>query len=265
MSTGYTDQAVLTTDAYATGDKLAARQAIYRWQTPRHDIPALVLNELAAVRGTVLDVGCGNGAYLRRLRAQRPDLTTLGMDLSAGMLSGLGPRVLVGDASRLPIADDLVDAVLALHMLYHVPDIPAALNEFRRVLRPGGLAVVTTNAADDKAELPALWALAAADVTGQPRESSMRLAARFAVTDAQRGLAEHIGKISTHELVANIDVPDPEPVLAYLASTRTFSDPDVPFDAVMDRAGQLVSAEIAERGAFRIVSRSAIVVARTQG
>jgi ubiquinone/menaquinone biosynthesis C-methylase UbiE len=77
----------------------------------------------------------------------------------------MGPEV-VGDIQELPLADGSVDAALAMHMLYHVPDIALAARELRRVVRPGGVLMASTNAADDKAEVGELWAAAVEDLTG---------------------------------------------------------------------------------------------------
>ena len=48
------------------------------------------------------------------------------------------------DAQELPFHDASFDAVIANHMLYHVPDIPRALKEVRRVLKPSGFCYAAT-------------------------------------------------------------------------------------------------------------------------
>src|SRR5207248_2998175 len=106
---------------------LAARQSLYRWQQPSYDMPGIVLEHLPDTYGVVLDVGCGNGKYVTRLRAQRPDITVIGLDISPGILASVGPPVVVADAAMLPVADRSAVAVLAMHMLYHVDDVHAAL------------------------------------------------------------------------------------------------------------------------------------------
>lgn len=163
-----TDSTVLTNAAYACGQHLSARQALYRYQTPTYDLPAIVIENLTTVTGTIVDVGCGNGRYLRRLRAERPDLTSIGFDIAAGILRETPPPVVVADAAALPLQDESVDAALAMHMLYHVNDTEVGLAELSRVLRPHGVLVVSTNATDDKHELDDLWSAAAADVLGTP-------------------------------------------------------------------------------------------------
>ena len=50
-----------------------------------------------------------------------------------------------GSADALPLRTGSVDAALAMHMLYHLPRPEAGLAELRRVLRPGGRLVVSTN------------------------------------------------------------------------------------------------------------------------
>ena len=47
--------------------------------------------------------------------------------------------------SRLPFEADTFDAVVANHMLYHVPDRAQALAEMQRVLKPGGQVYLATN------------------------------------------------------------------------------------------------------------------------
>jgi SAM-dependent methyltransferase len=130
---------------YATDANLAARQRL--WQVSRRE-PAFDLFSwvLGMVEGDrVLDVGCGNGAYLAQLGRG------IGMDLSAGMLGAARERVgvpLVGaDAQAIPFADASFDTVLAPHMLYHVPDRRLAARELRRVTRPGGACIAVTNGA----------------------------------------------------------------------------------------------------------------------
>jgi SAM-dependent methyltransferase len=46
--------------------------------------------------------------------------------------------VLAGDAGNIPLADDDVDAAWLSTVIHHVPDLPAAARELRRVVRPGG-------------------------------------------------------------------------------------------------------------------------------
>lgn len=172
-----TDKARLATSAYGDERHLAARQSIYQWQQPRYDLPGTVVEQLVGVTGSVLDVGCGNGKFVTRLHHDRPDLRVIGMDISAGILADVPRPVVVADAQALPLADASVDAVLAMHMLYHVPDIPAAISELARVLKPSGLVIASTNSGGDKRELDELWSQAAANVLGQedgPSRVSLR-------------------------------------------------------------------------------------------
>ncbi|WSC92749.1 hypothetical protein OG909_10845 [Streptomyces sp. NBC_01754] len=47
-----TDRSLLSTKAYGAGRHLAARQSLYRWQTPSHELPSIVVDELTGVRGS---------------------------------------------------------------------------------------------------------------------------------------------------------------------------------------------------------------------
>ena len=56
--------------------------------------------------------------------------------------SARGTTAVRGDAGRLPIRDESVDAAVVLDALHHLPDQRAALAEAARVLRPGGVLVI---------------------------------------------------------------------------------------------------------------------------
>ncbi|MEU6554562.1 class I SAM-dependent methyltransferase [Streptomyces sp. NPDC046915] len=259
-----TDRARLAGSAYNGDRDLAARQSLYQWQTPRHDLPGIVAERLGGVRGRVVDVGCGNGKFIQRLREDRPDLTLLGLDVAPGILAGVPGPVAVADATRLPLATASVDAALAPHMLYHVHDIPQAVRELSRVVARDGLVIVSTNSDRDKAELDDLWQRAAGDVLGIGRgPARISLSARFSLEKAPAFLGEEFGRVETIRLPGTITVHDPEPVIAHMASYRAWADQhDVPFEATVERARVILLEHIARHGAFEITCLGGILVCR---
>ena len=260
-----TDKGLLVGSAYADDRHLAARQSIYQWQQPRYDLPGIVTTELAQVHGTVLDIGCGNGKFITRLHRDRPDLRVVGTDISAGILHDVPRPVAVADAQALPFTDQGADAVLALHMLYHVQDIPAAINELARVMKPGALLVASTNSNDDKHELDQLWSRAAADVLGTAEgPHRVSLSARFSLEKAPELLGTVFQDIRTIYLPGTIQLTDSSPIIAHMASYEAWAEQlGVPFQPTLDRARELASAAIAEQGHFEITCLGGILVCRT--
>jgi ubiquinone/menaquinone biosynthesis C-methylase UbiE len=98
-----------------------------------------------------LDLACGTGYAAIGLAAAGLADEVHASDLSAGMLqrtkdnaigAGVEVRLALADAERLPYADDSFDLIVARGALHHVPSPLSALREVRRVLEPGGVAVV---------------------------------------------------------------------------------------------------------------------------
>ncbi|WP_432146716.1 class I SAM-dependent methyltransferase [Streptomyces sp. bgisy084] len=249
-----TDRAILTGSAYNTGRDLAARQSLYQWQNPRYDLPGIVVERLQETRGTVVDVGCGNGKFIERLRRERPELRLLGLDVSLGILAGVPRPVAVADAVQLPLASNSVEGALALHMLYHVGDIPTAVRELARVVKPGGVMIASTNSTRDKAELDHLWERSAGDVLGVDKgPARISLSARFSLEQASGLLGAAFDKVEKIELPGTIAVRSPEPVVAHMNSYRAWADQHaVPFDETVARAREIVSEHIERHGAFEI-------------
>ncbi|MGQ9688164.1 MAG: class I SAM-dependent methyltransferase [Desulfobaccales bacterium] len=108
--------------------------AFYARRDIRRDGPRL--------RGRVLDVGCGNQPYRPFLP---PEVEYVALDYPFTQ-AGLHPRVrpgIYGDARTLPFADQSFDAVLCFQVLEHVDRPEAVIRELARVLKPGGLGLLS--------------------------------------------------------------------------------------------------------------------------
>jgi ubiquinone/menaquinone biosynthesis C-methylase UbiE len=105
----------------------------------------------------VLDVGCGTGVLAAAAAARvRSDGGVTGIDVNPAMLAvaarerpGVAWRT--GDAQELPFGDDSFDAVVSQFVLMFVPDPVRALEEMRRVARPGARVAVAVWASLDQA------------------------------------------------------------------------------------------------------------------
>lgn len=106
----------------------------------------LLARWLPAPPARVLDVGGGPGRQARHLLDRGFDVTLYDLvPKHVLQAKARGVPALVGDARRLPVSDQVADAVLLLGPLYHLPeaaDRALALAEAARLLRPGGVAVV---------------------------------------------------------------------------------------------------------------------------
>lgn len=178
-----TDERFQRVDNYRSEEGLAVRQGLYQYKRPDYDLPGVVIANIHADPVRVLDVGCGNGRYTGRLREAFPAAEVIGVDLAEGILASVPEPTVVADVADLPFEDGSADVVLAMHMLYHVPDIGAALDELRRVLAPGGVLFVSTLASDDKREYVPIWQEAARAVLGGE--------VRMALTALLRGPTEY--------------------------------------------------------------------------
>lgn len=98
----------------------------------------------------VLDAGCGSGRLIPVVcDVIGPQGSLVELDFAPGMLEvgrlkphGANVSFVEGDAHALPLPDRDFDKVIALALLPHLADKRRALEEFRRVLKPGGLLVI---------------------------------------------------------------------------------------------------------------------------
>lgn len=236
---------------YATDENLRTRQEIHdKYTVPKVDYADWVLNCMAW-RGDekVLDVGCGAGRYYPHLLRNNPNVTYHGLDFSPGMLQKhpASSGLVLGDAQRLPYADNSFDVVMANHMLYHVQDIDEAIGEFRRVLTPDGVLMVATNSTQSMPELQVLIRRAIVLLTRsgasqvQPPAPASDI---FALENGTRQLARHFYAVVRHEFPSVLLFPEIEPVMVYLESTRSIREPQLPPDVNWDDVMMIMQQQI---------------------
>jgi len=118
---------------------------------PRHEVDKFAYNWLPPSK--ILDIGCGNGRNLAQFSARGFDC--YGIDFSKNMIteaekgfakSKLRAKFKVADARKLPYHNASFEHCLFIAILHHLKgekDRMAALNEMKRVLRPGGTAIIS--------------------------------------------------------------------------------------------------------------------------
>jgi SAM-dependent methyltransferase len=170
----------------------------------------------------ILDVGCGPGWFWASAAKMLPDGVDLTLcDLSPGMVreavdrcQGLpfaSVRGREADATALPFEDGSFDAVIGMHMLYHLADPAKGIAEMFRVLRPNGILVVTTNGAGNMRkiyELTTVFGSAPCDPA----------AAVFGYDAADRLMRSQFGNVAMSQHPASLRITDPEDVFLALTS-----------------------------------------------
>lgn len=121
-------------------DRLGAGPAGYDFVASEESLALSELDPVIAAGGKVLDLGCGG----RKLHEKM-----VGVDIRANDQMGVGGNMGItpaadveADVICLPMAGRSVDGILAKHLLEHIVDPIAALEEWHRVLKPGGKLVV---------------------------------------------------------------------------------------------------------------------------
>jgi SAM-dependent methyltransferase len=210
---------------YANSARLTARANIhakygrgdwFAWLAAQPDWPHA---------GSVLEVGCGPGWFWADATPfVNPSVRLQLTDLAAGMVAEAIERVRgighwdwvtgqVADASALPFPDASFDAVLASHMLYHLPNPRNGVTEIARVLRPGGTAIVATNGMANMRELFDLRRrVFGSDAGGQVSRA-------FALENGQAMLEAAFSEVELRRYPDVLICTDPADLFGYLTSS----------------------------------------------
>ena len=166
--------------------------------------------------------------------------------------------------TALPLRDAAFDVVLAIHMLYHVPDREKAVHEFRRVLAPGGVCIAVTNGGRELLSLRRLTEQAVRRVT--PGWRMLRATHAFTAENAAAQLGTAFGSVTCVRPPAmpSVLIRDPGLAADFVASWATFYQHETtrPWAGVVADVRAQVQAIIDSEGAFTTSDDLAAFIAR---
>jgi SAM-dependent methyltransferase len=260
-----TDQSYLLHDQYKDATHLDARVQLhllfstnpYGWQRWCFDHYALPAD------ARVLEIGCGP-AHLWTTNIDRvpPDWRVTLSDFSNGMLEqarrNLGShaamfRFEIADVQQLPFEENAFDAVIANHMLYHVPDRAQALAEIQRVLKPGGTIYLATNGLSHLRELyeleqrfdPAIdfgWSIHAHNL--------------FSLDRGGMEVARHFQNVRVVRYEDALRITQAEPLVEYILSMAAAAE----VQNRRDELRQFIERDLHEHGVIHISKESGMFI-----
>lgn len=248
---------MLLTQQYHNASRLTTRAALHaRFSTnPTRWFPWLFERFQTPASSAVLELGCGPGWLWLSNRERIPtDWQITLTDFSEGMLAEARQNLTsvphpfsfaVADVQAIPYPDDSFDMVIANHMLYHAPDIPAALAEIRRILKAGGRFYASTLAGDYMHELAQFL----------PRRRPAHLS--FNLDNGAELLAAQFGHVALYRYDNTLVVTEAEPLIAYLVSMTPHSALDL-HERISRYAGPLVERALEEHGELRLTANAGL-------
>lgn len=219
------DQQYLKSDQYKDASNLDARAVIHRrFSTNPYGWFRWVFDHLLRLPqdARILELGCGHGLLWKENSDRIPPGWRITLsDLSPGMLDAAWRNLVVTgrafqfeeiDAQSIRLKDAACDAVIANHMLYHVPDRPKALEEIRRVLKPGGRLFATTVGERHMQEMMDWYARVHVSKTWESFASS------FTLENGLEQLRQDFHQVTVRRYEDSLEIAEVEPILAYLRS-----------------------------------------------
>ena len=254
---------------YKTDKNLNIRIRTHQlYGTGKGDFVGWVLDHIAWQGDeVVIDVGCGAGIYVDGVRERCRHY--IAADLSLGMLQNLPPYQkdrLNLNAQQLPLPDNHFDVLLANHMIYHIPDKPKAIAEFRRILKPNGKLLVSTNSHTSMSELFTLTRTTLTELGLDLQHNNIFInELDFHLEDGAGFLQPHFSKVTRFDSHGALVFPDPQPVIDYIGSSRErwatmLASVGKTWQDVESQLRQTLTTHIAQHGEFRVNKLTGIFV-----
>jgi ubiquinone/menaquinone biosynthesis C-methylase UbiE len=254
------DQEYLLADHYKDASNLNARIELHRrFSTNKQGWNRWVFDQLnLPPECRILELGCGPGDLWRENLDRVPagwEITLT--DFSAGMLqqaqenladSGRYFEFEIVDAQSIPYDDGSFDAIIANHMLYHVPDRAKALGEMRRVLKAGGRFCTSTVGLGHMREMYEIIDRFDSD------KKLQHTAPPFTLESGQEQLAPWFSQVTLRRYEDDLVITDAELLVAYILSLADARSVFV--DDKLIKLIEYLEQEIAAHGSVHITKDS---------
>ncbi|CAI6051688.1 MerR family transcriptional regulator [Cohnella sp. JJ-181] len=255
-------------EQYRTSTRLQTRIHLYdkfsanplgwhRWLFDRLELPP---------NARILEVGCGDGTFWLRNADRIPEGWRVTLtDLSNGMVEAARSRLghessrfvfLPADAHRLPFHEEQFDLILACNMLYHVAEIPVAVAELHRVLKPGGMLFASTMSTRHLRELEDL----AASFDPDLRVLDTAIF-RFHLDNGLAYLSPHFTDLRVLQYQDELLVNEAEPLIEYMVSTPMNAREKL-VGPLMERFRDHVGDQLKQAGVIRMTKENGMIIGR---
>lgn len=227
----FTDQNYLKTDQYRDATNLSARVKIHgRFSTNPYGWFRWVFDTLVRLPADskILELGSGPGLLWKSCIDRIPAGWRITLsDLSPGMLDAAWRNLVVTgrafqfreiDAQAIPFEDETFDAVIANHMLYHVPDRNKAFAEIRRVLKPGGHVIATTVGENHMKQMMDWYARIHVNKVWES------FASPFTLENGREQLRPYFSQVTLSRYEDNLKVTEVQPLMDYIRSGMRMSE-----------------------------------------
>jgi ubiquinone/menaquinone biosynthesis C-methylase UbiE len=264
------DSELLKTQQYGNSKNLSARIRIHEiYSTNKQDLWEWYFEQIlqeSPQTANVLEVGTGRGDMWKRNASRIPQAWAITLtDFSAGMiadnqahLGDLAQRMKYQEANvqELPFADGQFDIVFANYMLYHSPNIPQAVKELRRVLKPNGVLFAGTNGSHHLGEFYQLIA----EYSGIESWKDF-FAVTFNLQNGTEYLKTAFSNVQMRQFESDLWITEAQPVIDYVNSAVSIDS-----QSFMDKHEPALRAklekQIAEKGGILIRKETGFFIAR---
>jgi len=258
----FTDQDYLLKEQYKDASNLQARIDLHRrFSTNEQDWQPWIFEQFQIrPNSRILELGCGPGRlWLVNSQRIKDDWQITLSDFSPGMLEetkkNLGEfkrpiRFEVIDVQSIPFDDESFDVIIANHMLFFVPDLPTALEEIRRVLKPGGHFYASTTGHDHLAEMKQMIQ------RFDPDWDAAGASALFGLENGAEQLSEYFNHVKLLIYEDSLEITDVDAAVAFALSMISEK-----LEEHKDELSAAIQQEIEPNGSWHIQKDSGLFVA----
>jgi ubiquinone/menaquinone biosynthesis C-methylase UbiE len=235
----------------------------FHWLFDQFDLPLM---------SNVLEIGCGPGILWMDNQDRIPAGWSICLsDFSPGMIRqsqvnlGNGRKAftfIVFNAMDIPFKDETFDAIIANHMLYHIPDRQKVLAEIARVLRPGAHIYAATNGKNHLSELTEIihQNMQSADISYLPT----LFTEEFSLENGSLQLAPWFEQVEIHRYEDSLVVTEAEPLVNYIYSMISRSDNLSGRSRISDLR-RSINAMISQKGSIHIQKSTGVFIGVKRG
>ena len=259
------DSNYLLNDQYKNASNLMARAQLSRFSTNQYSWQRWLFDQFdLPATARVIDFGTGpSWLWTENLDRIPPGWDITLTDFSSGMIEESKRNLAhsarpfkhdIVDVQSIPYADATFDAVIANHVLFHVPDLKKGISELRRILKPTGKLFTSTNGADHMRELHELQARFSPDIDYWQGLNDTR---SFELDNGQVTLLQFFPNVVLKRYADALVVTEVQPLIDFILSGKAGATIAGPKLAELH---QFVQHEIDTQGAIRITKDPGLLI-----